>query len=112
MYAIPSMYKSLYSSADVPKSIAPSVAGTRAASNLPVGVIVSDVALPKFTSPLASNCPDKVVVPVTPNVVDAVTEVKAPVDAVFPPIAVPSIVPPSISAVSATNESIFAVPSI
>jgi hypothetical protein len=94
IFAVPSKYKSLYSNADVPKSIALSVAGTKAASNLPVGVIVSDVASPKSTLPLA------------------VSVVKAPEDAELAPIVAPSTVPPFMSAVSATNESILAVPSM
>jgi len=46
-----------------PKSIAPSDAGSISASNLPVGVIVSLEALPKFTSPSAFKTPPIVVIP-------------------------------------------------
>ena len=50
--------------------------------------------------------------PVTPTCIfPPVKSVNVPAPAEAPPIVTPSIVPPFISAVSATNESIFAVPS-
>ena len=48
------MNKSLNLSDDEPKSLASSVEGTMSLSNLPVAVIVSLVALPRFTSPSKS----------------------------------------------------------
>ena len=54
MCAVPSICKSANSNDDEPKSIAPSDAGTISASNLPVGVIVSLVALPRLISPFKS----------------------------------------------------------
>ena len=58
--AVPSMNKSWNSLSDEPKSIAPSVAGSISASNLPVGVIVSEVALPRSTLPSTLTAPLKV----------------------------------------------------
>ena len=57
-------------------------------------MIVSPVASPRSTFPVADNV------------------VKEPVPGVLAPILAASIVPPLISAVSATKESIFAVPSM
>ena len=57
IWAVPSMNKSLNSNEDAPKSLAPSVEGTKSLSNLPVAVIVSEVALPRFSSPFAFNVP-------------------------------------------------------
>ena len=54
IWAVPSICKSANSNDDEPKSIAPSDAGTISASNLPVGVIVSLVALPRLISPFRS----------------------------------------------------------
>jgi hypothetical protein len=54
MCAVPSMNKSLNSNEDAPKSLAPSVLGTKSLSNLPVAVIVSLVALPRLISPFRS----------------------------------------------------------
>ena len=51
------MNKSLNSNEDEPKSLAPSVEGTKSLSNLPVAVIVSDVASPKSTLPLTVKLP-------------------------------------------------------
>ena len=57
--AVPSMNRSCHSLSDVPRSLAPSVSGTRSLTNLPPTVMASLVALPRFTSPykfvLASN---------------------------------------------------------
>ena len=58
--AVPSINKSCHSLSDDPKSLAPSVDGIKSLSNLPVAVIVSDVALPKSTLPLAFNNPSNV----------------------------------------------------
>ena len=52
------MNKSLNSKPDAPKSLAPSVEGTKSLSNLPVAVIVSEVALPRSTSPLRTVAPE------------------------------------------------------
>ena len=98
IFAVPSMNKSCHSKPEAPKSLAPSVLGVKSLSKRPVAVIVSLVASPKSTLPFA----DRVV--------------KAPVLGEEAPIVVlliaaPSTVPPLISAVSATNESMFAVPS-
>ena len=49
------MNKSFHSNVDVPRSLALSVLGTKSLSNRPVAVIVSEVALPRLTSPLALN---------------------------------------------------------
>ena len=57
IWAVPSMNKSLNSNEDAPKSLAPSVEGTKSLSNLPVAVIVSDVASPKSTLPLTVKLP-------------------------------------------------------
>ena len=51
------MNKSFHSNVDVPRSLAPSVEGTKSLSNLPVAVIVSDVALPRLTSPVSAVSP-------------------------------------------------------
>ncbi len=51
------MNRSCHSNADVPKSLAPSVDGTRSLSKRPVAVIVSLVASPKSTFPFATNPP-------------------------------------------------------
>ena len=58
------MNKSLNSKPDAPKSLAPSVEGTISLSNLPVAVIVSEVALPRLTSPLKLATSASVVIPV------------------------------------------------
>ena len=63
--AVPSMNRSCHSLSDVPRSLVPSSAGTRSLSKRPVAVIVSDVALPRSTSPLAVSVPDAVTLPVT-----------------------------------------------
>ena len=52
------MNKSLNSNPDAPKSLALSVDGTISLSNLPVAVIVSEVALPRSTSPLRTVFPE------------------------------------------------------
>ena len=52
------MNKSLNSNEDAPKSLAPSVEGTKSLSNLPVAVIVSEVASPKSTLPLRTVFPE------------------------------------------------------
>ena len=65
IFAVPSTYKSFHSNPLAPKSLAPSVEGTKSLSNLPVAVIVSDVALPKSTSPFAVRVPETVAAPVT-----------------------------------------------
>ena len=57
MLAVPSRCKSCHSNEDEPKSLAPSVEGTMSVSTLPVKLIVSLVALPKSTSPLAVRLP-------------------------------------------------------
>ena len=54
---VPSINKSLNLSDDEPKSLASSVEGTMSLSNLPVAVIVSEEASPRFTLPCASNPP-------------------------------------------------------
>ena len=59
IFAVPSRCRSWNSSYDVPRSTAPSDAGTISALNLPVGVIVSLVASPSATLPFI------VLVPVT-----------------------------------------------
>ena len=51
IFAVPSIYKSFHSKPDAPKSLAPSVEGTRSVLNLPCAVTVSLVALPRTTSP-------------------------------------------------------------
>ena len=72
--AVPSRCKSIHSNVDVPKSLAPSVEGTKSLSKRPVAVIVSLVAFPKSTFPFATNAPlavtvpDAVTAPVTPRV--------------------------------------------
>ena len=58
--AVPSIKRSCHSFVDDPKSLAPSVDGNKSLSNLPVAVIVSDVALPRSTLPLAFNNPSNV----------------------------------------------------
>ena len=85
IFAVPSIYKSLNSNPDAPKSLALSVDGTISLSNLPVAVIVSEVALPKSISPLRtvfpetsilaliSRSPLNVDIPVTFNLRDVVT---------------------------------------
>ena len=60
IFAVPSRI-GLGTQVDVPKSLAPSVDGTKSLSNLPTAVMVSLVASPKLTSPFAFN--DVVVVP-------------------------------------------------
>ena len=57
IFAVPSIYKSLNSNPDAPKSLALSVEGTISLSNLPVAVMVSEVALPKSTSPFNTVLP-------------------------------------------------------
>ena len=57
IFAVPSINKSFHSNPEAPKSLAPSVEGTKSLSNLPVAVIVSPVALPRFISPSRSVCP-------------------------------------------------------
>ena len=64
IFAVPSIYKSLNSNPDAPKSLALSVDGTISLSNLPVAVIVSEVALPRLTSPSKFDVPASVVIPV------------------------------------------------
>ena len=58
MFAVPSINRSCHSNALVPKSLVPSVEGTRSLLNLPVAVIVSEVALPRSTSPLRTVFPE------------------------------------------------------
>ena len=53
--AVPSIKRSCHSLSDDPRSLAPSVDGSKSLSNLPVAVIVSVVALPRSTLPLAFN---------------------------------------------------------
>ena len=65
IFAVPSMNRSCHSNADVPKSLAPSVDGTRSLSKRPVAVIVSLVASPKSTFPFATNPPVTVASPLT-----------------------------------------------
>ena len=57
MFAVPSMNKSFHSNPEAPKSLALSVLGTKSLSNLPVAVIVSEVALPRLTLPFALSVP-------------------------------------------------------
>ena len=52
------MNRFCHSSEDDPKSLLPSVLGTKLLSNLPVAVIVSLVALPRSTLPLATRLPE------------------------------------------------------
>ena len=60
IFAVPSMNRSCHSFVDDPRSLAPSVDGSKSLSNLPVAVIVSDVALPRSTFPFAFSKPSKV----------------------------------------------------
>ena len=53
MFAVPVTNKSPHCREVVPKSYVPSLKGTKLLSNLPVAVITSEVALPRFTSALA-----------------------------------------------------------
>ena len=69
----------------------------------------ADVPLPKMTL-LAVKLVAPVPPDATPMAVDAVTVVNAPAAGVVPPIAVPSIVPPLMSAVVATKLPMFPVP--
>ena len=70
-----------------------------------VTVTVSDAAFPRVVLP----CTDRVLLSVT--AAEALRVVNAPVLAEVAPIVAPSIVPPFISAVSATRASTVAVPS-
>ena len=99
------MKRFLHCNDEVPKSLASSVDGTKSLSNLPVAVIVSEVALPR------STLPSRDVSPETVTLLLAVTVVNAPDEAELAPIVAPSIVPALISAVSATKASMLAVPS-
>ncbi len=60
MCAVPSRNKSFHSSVDVPKSLAPSVDGTRSLSKRPVTVTVSLVAFPRSTLPSMDAFPETV----------------------------------------------------
>ena len=77
-----------------PRSLALVVEGVRSLSKRPVAVIVSLVASPRSTLPLA------------------VRVVNAPEEGVVAPTVALSIVPALMSAVSATKLSMFAVPSM
>ena len=65
MFAVPSMNKSFHSNPEAPKSLALSVLGTKSLSNLPVAVIVSEVALPRLVSPFVFSVPVRLVTPPT-----------------------------------------------
>ena len=66
MCAVPSRNKSFHSNVDVPRSLAPSVDGTRSLSKRPVTVTVSLVAFPISTLPLNVEPPVTVRFPVIP----------------------------------------------
>ena len=68
--------------------------------------------LDNVAAPVTPRVLESVVAPVTPKVLEAVIVVNAPEEAVVPPMAVLSIVPALMSAVSATRLSMFAVPSM
>ena len=53
--AVPSRNRSLHSSEDAPKSLTPSVEGSKWVSNLPVALIVSPVAPPRSTLVLTTT---------------------------------------------------------
>ena len=57
MFAVPSKCKSLHWSDEVPRFLVSSADGTKSLSNLPVAVIVSEVALPRLTLPFALSVP-------------------------------------------------------
>ena len=73
MCAVPSMNRSCHSNEDEPRSLAPSVDGTRSLSKRPVAVIVSLVAFPRSIFPLNTELPVTVRLPAIPvlPVVDA-----------------------------------------
>ena len=81
MFPTPSTYKSFHFFVEEPKSLASSVDGIKSESNCPVTVIVSVVALPKSTSPVAIKF-TAVKFPVVPKVPATVTLFNAVVPAI------------------------------
>ena len=98
-------------------SILPALISTVARVAVPVAVIPgAHTVSEKVETPVTPRVPDSVVFPVTPSVPPTVAlpeasiVVKSAAAGVVAPIVVPSIVPPLMSAVSATRLSMFAVP--
>jgi len=141
MLAVPSMYRSFHSEPEAPKSYVSSAEGIRSDATSAVTVTVSVAALPSVTLPVedrvvktpVDGIEDPIAVPsIVPPLMSmvltappfdtvapaklmlalAVRLVKVPGAAEAPPIVAPSTVPPLMSAVSATSESMLAVPSI
>ena len=108
MFAVPSRCRSWNSRDDVPKSTAPSDAGTISALNLPVGVMVSPVAFPSVT--LASNdaLPETLKISSTVTVPPAESIVRLP-DAVsislspVTPICILSMLAPPLASIAPVN---------
>ena len=105
IFAVPSMNKSCHSKSDCPKSLAPSVLGVKSLSKRPVAVIVSLVAFPKSVSPVTTIL---VVVRIDPSKVRLPLSSSSPDE---PAITTLLSVRSPIFAVSASNASMFAVPS-
>ena len=78
------MNMSFHSNVDAPKSLAPSVDGTRLLSKRPVAVIVSLVASPKSTFPFATNPPVTVASPLTVKLSSTATVPPAESNVRFP----------------------------